>query len=136
MKRFLQLTVLTAALLLGSAASQVFGQQNYYWTGKGIIIAGTIEITGLYHPWECCSYIPGTTDNVIFDANSFNTSTTVTINVDVTCNNWTWNSTVAATLAMQGNNTLQVNGIFEMNATRLLHLLPLLLLLQVQALIH
>ncbi len=89
-------------LLILSATT--YAQNNYYWVG------GSGNWSDLTH-WSTTSggsvfhsVLPRTTDNVIFDANSFNAANQIlTINVKAECNNMNWTG-VTNTPKLRVNN--------------------------------
>ena len=91
-------------LLILSATT--YAQNNYYWVG------GTGNWSDVSTHWATTSggnvfhsVLPRTTDNVIFDANSFSASNQIlTINVKAECNNMNWTG-VTNTPKLRVNNS-------------------------------
>ena len=108
--RYKKYILLFAFFIISIASAKA--QNDYYWVG------GTGNWSDLTH-WSTtsggaanASTIPGSSDNVIFDANSFTaTGQTVTLNIATpTCNDITWTS-ITNTPAFNGNGkTLNVYG--------------------------
>jgi len=106
MKKYLLLSLLTASFFFAKAS-------DYYWVG------GSGNWSDFATHWATTSggstfkiQIPQSTDNVIFDANSFSSvSQTVTLDVtSPTCNDMTWTGVVNAPTLNGNSKTLKVYG--------------------------
>ncbi len=90
---------------------------NYYWVG-GTGNWNDLAKWSLSSGGPSAGCLPTTLDNVIFDVNSFNTtSQSVNLVANTSCRNMSWTSGVTLNPTFQGNYQMDIQGDLQVNGT-------------------